>query len=54
MTLKQLWMATVTLLLTVMLSQPEALANLTLATAESLVWMTLSLLEHLAEIALNP
>ena len=53
MTLKQLWMATVTLLLTVLLSQPSALVNLALSFGDSLLWVTLNVLEHLAEAALN-
>lgn len=53
MTLKQLWLATITLLLTVAVSQPSALVNLLQSSGESLVWVALNLLEHLADSALN-
>ncbi len=54
MTLKQLWLATVTLMLVAALSQPTALLNLVQSSSETLIWLALSLVEQLMTPLLNP
>lgn len=47
MTIKQLWLATVTLLAVFAFSRPDALFDIARYSGEAFVWVLLSALEHL-------